>query len=535
MTFTLRLFIVFLIAAITRLLLLYFFPVHLTDYHLIETAADNLTNGYGMGFQRASVQDLSHFYFEGLRLWPPLITLVTALMNHLTGNPLLANFILISVSMLGTLWIVYKLTKTISLNENWSLVLFAFLALNPEVIKQPGLSDVISVFFCLWAILIAIEWIQTSETKTVFQLISISFLFFLPSAFRYQYYPVSIIFPVAILFYGLNTKNKRLTKASLTCLTLVAIFILLQEVLIYSYTGQTITAPVQQDNSGIYPRNLLETYPFFPKTFANTSYLENTWQHFFLPHRYHYFLLAFLLFCVWCCLLIKKLSTSKTIEPSRNFTIGFILSVLLFIILTLAALSLTNQSQQNVHGNWTFLMEGRYFIVPSILLLLLSLWLMQQYYSQKQKRIQKLIQLILSLVLLYNGILTIKFYYNIANRNIPSQKPEGESERTLIGDFLQKKANESTIPLVICTEDPSVGFYPHHKNIAVTESGIKSLSSNTIRTTKAVNLCLIVVKNKGLYTNELSLETKAKTLYQTKNYQIYSIHIEPHQQLKLLD
>lgn len=178
MNYKIRLFIVFLIAAITRLLLLYFFPVHLTDYHLIETAADNLTTGYGMGFQRSSIQDLSHLYFEGLRLWPPLLTLVTALMNHLTGNPLLANFILISISMLSTLWIVYKLTKAISLNENWSLVLFAFLALNPEVIKQPGLSDVVSVLFCLWAILLTIGWIQNSETKTVFQLISISFLFF---------------------------------------------------------------------------------------------------------------------------------------------------------------------------------------------------------------------------------------------------------------------------------------------------------------------------------------------------------------------
>lgn len=524
-----RLTIIILFATITRLLLLYYYPLHLTDYHLIQTAADNLINGYGMGFQRSSVQDLSIFYFEGLRLWPPLVTIITALMNWITGNPLLADSILVSIGMIGLIWIIYKLAKKMNLNENWIQILLLFLAVNPEIIKQPGLGDIISAAFCMWGILVTADWIKSGSRKNVLQILAIALVIFLPSAFRYQYYPISALLPMAILLYATYEKDKKLLKAGLVCLTVVMSLIFLQEIMLYWYTKHTITTFIEKDNKGIYPGNLTETYPFFFKTFLNTSYIENTFQSFLLQVRKRYFLLSFLLFGGWLYLLIRK---TKSISKKEVAITWLLVTVLIVIIVTLAGLSATHESQLNVHGKWTYVMEGRYYIVPSLLILLLSIWLLQEKQKNLNRNLRKAITVFLTMSLMYNGLLTIKFYYNIVNKNLPIHKNKMKGERQIIGDFLYKQASESNIPMVIVTEDPSVGFYTYHNNIAVAEAP-KDMEVKYLNTSHPVKLYIIFVENYSNNENKLLIPETAIKELETANYLVYSLRIEPHQPVQL--
>lgn len=529
MKFKTQLIIVFLLAAITRLLHLYYYPVRLTDYHLIQTAADNLTNGYGMGFQRSSVEDLSLFYFEGLRLWPPLVTVITAYINQITGNRFLTDVILLSLSMLGLLWILYKIAKTINLHTSWIIVLFLFLAFNPEVIKHPGFSDVISAFFCLWSILVTAEWIKSDTEKNYLQIILTSLLLFLPSAFRYQYYTLSVFLPIAIVTYAIHSKNKKMLNAGLVCLSLTLSFLLLQEILLYWYTKQKVTIFIEKDTKGIYPGNLTEIYPFFLKTFLNTSYIENTWQTFLLHIRKSYLLFSFLLLCGWSCLLIRK---TNSIIKKKAKIILLLLSILVFLFFTLAALSVTHESQLHANGKWTYVMEGRYYIVPSLLILLLTIWMLQEYQQNFTRNKRNAVVVLLTLSLLYNGLLTCKFYYNIATRNLPAQKKKPENERELIGHFFYQQATKSNIPLVISTEDPSIGFYPYHQNIAVTET-LQAIGRKQLKTSHIVRLYVVIAQQKSHNKKNVLLPATATKELETANYLIYSLKVEPDQPVQL--
>lgn len=533
MSTTRQLQIVLIFAFITRLLLFYFFPLHMTDYMLINSAAQNLIDGHGMGFIRSSHEDLSAFYFEGLRLWPPLVTALTALCLKFTESHPLTDFLMMTLVLIGFISVLYHLCKEIGLNKKFSVYIFLVFALNPELIKRPGFSDITSAFFCTWALLFLITQLKRDKMASTKLLLFGSLLFFLPSAFRYQYYPVSILFPLYLIASSMFLKDKKFRKRSVYSLMLVLLLLLFQETYLAVYTAQPINQAVAMDKTGFFLFNLQNSYPFFFKTFINISYLENTWNNILRSIRYYYYSVSVvLIICLLAYiirLLLSRIQNRRETENESNLrqTLS-VMSLIPFLILpvfTLIALSLTHNSRTGLPGGWTYVNEGRYYIIPSILLLLLTFWLVQNKWSNFSSITKQILTVLFVTTLIYNLSLTVKFGYNSITNNIPDKERSNRLDRASVNNFIQGFASDS-IPTVITYTEPYFTYFPYIKNVAVTQK-IELLQSKKLITKKKVRL--LIIAQKEISAEELAFvkRYKAKPHLYRSNCIVYSSIIEP--------
>ena len=533
MTATRQLQIVILFAFITRLLLLYCFPLHMTDYMLINSAAQNLLDGHGMGFMRSSPEDLSAFYFEGLRLWPPLVTLTTSVLLKLTGSFEIADMCLLTVTLLGFVWVLYLFVKEIGLNSRYILYTFIVFALNPELIKRPGFSDIAAAFFCLWALLVLVRELKKEKHTGIARLVFISFLFFLPSAFRYQYYPVSLLFPLYILASSFYLKNRKLSIRSSLSVVLVLLFIFLQEYILFIYTSQPIEQSLSMDKTGLFFFNLQTFYPFTFKTFLNLSYIENTWVNVVNSVRPLYYTTTAVVFLIVIILAGRFLFATIRYQKENHDrnklkqTLGTLtlLPFLLLPVLILVGLSITHNSRTGQPGGWTYVNEGRYYIVPSMLLLLLIFWLVQQKWESFSTLTKRILTSLFVLSLVYNLVLTLKFYYNIASNNIPDKELSNRADRNAAHEFLQSFSKDE-LPTVITYSEPYFTFFPYIKNVAITKK-TSLLTAKKLKTTKQVRLLIISKKDTPPADLELINQYNARPVFTRPNFIIYASVLHP--------
>lgn len=525
--------IVLAFAFITRLLLLYCFPLHMTDYMLINSAAQNLIDGHGMGFTRTEPNDLSTFYFEGLRLWPPLVTALTAFFLSLTGNNVLSDLLMMTVVLIAFIWILFLLCKEIGLTTRYLIYIFLFFALNPELIKRPGFSDLAAALFSLAAILFFIKQLKNNHQSGTLNLIFGSLLFFLPSAFRYQYYPVTILFPILLFLASLYLKDSLLRKQAVISLLFVFAFIIAQEFFLFVYTAQPIDQAVAMDRVGFFLFNLQNSYPFFFKTFINISYIENTWKHIIYPFRYYYFataaflVLAFLF--VITRFLFHTIQRQKQIknqaEVRQTLSVLSLIPLLLMPVAVLISLSLTHNSRSGLPGGWTYVNEGRYYILPSILLLILTFWFVQKKWPVFPAIIKKTLATFFAVALLYNLALTLKFGYNALTDNIPDKEQSNRFDRAAVYDYLQDLSKDTT-PTVLTYSEPYFAFFPFLNNIALTKK-IELLSGVKLATKKKIRLIVICQKDASQTELAFIKQYNAFPVLYRSNCIIYSTTIEP--------
>ena len=143
--------LVLIFSFVSRLLYLLYFPLQYTDFYLINTAAENLIDGHGMGYMRTSHTDISSFYFEGLRLWPPMVTATVALFLKITGDPVIANSLAIGIILIFLFYYTDRLLTDLNLNIRTRLLVVLLLGINPDLIKHPGLSDLAAATFLIGA------------------------------------------------------------------------------------------------------------------------------------------------------------------------------------------------------------------------------------------------------------------------------------------------------------------------------------------------------------------------------------------------
>lgn len=510
-------------AFITRLLYLYSFPLRYTDFYLINTAAQNLVDGFGMGFIRSSPTDLSLPFFEGLRLWPPLLTASVSFFYKLTGDIFLANNLLLFIFLLLFFVFSIQLSKLLNLTEKSQLFLYSFFALSPELIKFPGLSDLAAATCTLGASTYLLNYIKKGAQAKTYDLLLLSFLFFLPSAFRYQFYILSLALPILLFFSSLYVRENALKKKSILLFLLTTLFIFLQEVFLYFYTNQPLDKSVSMDNTGFYPYNLLLIYPFFTKTFLNLSYLENSLNTILAPYRRTYLILSFLPFLVWLVMISQYLfqqSRSQEIEK-RKKTVGPIILLLVTLLpfLILCLLSLRYNSRSGEPGGWTYVSEGRYYIICSVLILFLSIWYVQAHIKKISSSGIKLLYSLLLLVIIYNGILTAKFYMNVLQKNFPDREITNRQSRKFIDSIISAYAKSSK-PLVITYHEPYFTFHRYKPNVYVTEE-ITKLSQKEIFSSTPVHLLAITNKPLSAVDSALVKKTNATLLSEQPTTLLY--------------
>ena len=533
MTITRQLQIVILVAFIIRLLLFYFFPLHMTDYMLINSAAQNLIDGHGMGFIKSTSEDLSNFYFEGLRLWPPLVTSLTALFLKLTGGHPATEFLMMTLVLVALVSILYLLCKEIGLKPVYIIYIFIVRALNPELIKRPGFSDLTAAFFSIWATFFMVKQLNNHNFVGASRVLLGSFIFFLPSAFRYQYYPISLFYPLYLVASALYLKDKNLLKRSTLSVFLVLLFIFIQEAFLYVYTAQPINQAVAMDKTGFFPFNLQNTYPFFFKAFINISYIENTWKDIIYPSRFYYFtfsatcLIVFVTFALRILLSTLRNQKKQENQQQQRKTLSVLsfIPLLLLPVLILVALSLTHNSRSGAPNGWTYVNEGRYYILPSLLLLLLMFWTVQKIWPTVSITFKTTFKTLFIIIMIYNLGLTLKFGYNVITNNIPDKELSNRLDRAAVYNYLCTLSKDE-MPTVVTYSEPYFSFFPYLKNVAITNK-IDQITDVKLKTRKKTRLLIICQKEKSEQEAAFLQSYNATPILYRPNCIIYSTIINP--------
>lgn len=516
--------VVIVFAFITRTLLLLAFPLQDTDYYMINSAAVNLANGHGLGFQRSDVNDLSTIYFEGLRLWPPLVTIVLSGLFKITGDITFSNNLLLLLCLMLLFYYLQMLFSAINLSLKTQILCFLFIALNPDIIKQPGLSDLAAATFCIGSCLFAHRLLASKHKKKLSWLILYGVILFLPSAFRYQYYPITFCFPLSLYLVGHFGNDLLLKKQSIILFLIIAIGISVQEIFLYTYTYQPLSQSIAMDNKGIFIYNLYFVYPFFLKTFLNLSYIENKFYTLFQLLRNHYSLAALGLFIIWILSVKSDLHKQKEIATRKSF-IYLLTVILLMPFATLLMLSLFLNSRSGEPGGWTYVTEGRYYILTSLLILAVIAWQLQSKIQTSGFSYFRKVKIVLLSVSIYNVLLTGKFYINLFNNNIPDKQKYFKSDRKTIDSLLTNYSNQKTQTL-LTYNDPFYAFYEYKPNIAVTQK-VAVLAQHKFSTSK--KLQLLIITNKPLTSNDSNIVTKTKAtmLARLNTSQLYVAEIHP--------
>ncbi|TWI82993.1 hypothetical protein IQ13_1099 [Lacibacter cauensis] len=515
---------VIVFAFVTRMLLLLAFPLQDTDYYMINAAAENLANGNGLGFQRSDPLDLSAIRFEGLRLWPPLPTILLSGIFKITGDINFANTLLLILCLSLLFYFLRVLFSALDLSLRVQILCFLIIGLNPEIIKQPGVSDLAAATFCIGSCSYAYSLVESQTKKKLPWLILYGGLLFLPSAFRYQYYPITILIPVLLFLIGHRYKKYTLKQQSLVLFIIEIISISIQEIFLYTYTYQPLSQSISMDNYGVYIYNLYFVYPFFLKTFLNFGYIENQFYTVFQITRNYYSLIVLALFVFWILMLAKELYKTNDILIRKKY-IYLLTSILLLPFLTLITLSLFLNSRSGDPGGWTYVTEGRYYIVTSLLILAITAWFLKSKTTRPGYAFSKIAKKFFALILIYNLSSTIKFYVNFFNHNIPDKEKYHKMDRAKIDDLLTKNSL-GNMQTILTYNDPFYAFFKYKPNIAVTLK-IPILVRQNFYTTK--NIQLLIVANKPMTNNDslLILYSNAKHLATLNTTQLYIAEIKP--------
>ena len=530
---TRRIFIfVVVFSFISRLLYLLYFPLQYTDYYLINTAAQNLVDGHGMGFMRSMQTDLSSFYFEGLRLWPPLVTATVGFFMKITGGVHVANSLAIGVVLVSLFFFLDCWLTDLQLTTSIKTIVFLFIGINPELIKQPALSDLAAAAFFIGACSASYRLLLNKEKITNWQVLLTGMLFFLPTAFRYQYYPVSYFFPFMLTVLSYYFKDPVLRRNAGKLLTVVIALTLTQELFLFFYTKQPITQSVAMDENGFFLYNLRYIYPFFLKSFINISYIENINQQLIRHYAVLYSYGIVTVFSVWCIKIIAKLrTTNDELQKRKNSGILLLLIGLILPVIILCLLSLIHNSRTGEPGGWTYVLEGRYYIGSSLLTMVLFAWYIEQQYKQSNLAVKTTGKALLVMVLIYNSLLHVKFFYNISKDNIPDKEVNNRNDRKEIKQLIDTLTNDKT-KLVICSNEPYFAYYLYNKEVAVTQK-ITALVKHEISTKEQVNLLIITATQKTPDELALIQRTGAVLIKKLNACQLYLAKLQPTQTVQL--
>lgn len=484
--------LLFVFAVLSRLLYIIYQPLKDTDYELIHIAADNLVAGKGLAYPRTFLIDLSAIYYDPMRYWPPLTAILVAGVKAITNSVVATDLTLMFTGMIAVMFIIKKIIAALDMNPLYQAIAWLTLATNPEPFRSIGISDLYGCLFGLGSVLLCIRYFQSNDQNKKIPILA-SLIFFLPAAFRYQYYPVIFVFPLCMMMAAKVLKNPSLLRKAVFSFFMVGLFLGLQLLILSSYTNSIVYA---NDPKGFFPSNLAFMYPLFIKTVLNSSYFQNK-----LEANFNWFNLAFLITNLLLFIIVYSWFSAYFLNVCRKIRNKFynvkerkavLLQFLFFIvstavIFTLIAASLIYSSRSGTFGGWTYVGEARYYMIPALLFVLMLLKILQQNLNRS-----KITALVLGLALTCNAALWCKFVYNIFTDNLSKKEAQNIADRAAIEQKiidLQKKS----LPVIVSYTEPYFAFFSIRNQYAITKK-VPVLLDSGFKTTNPVHL-LIITKN----------------------------------------
>jgi len=348
------------------------------DLLLMMVTTRNWLAGHGISIKSSLVNDLAQSAYIPFTGWPPGIHLQIAPFLWIFGDHYVtAVFVLLIGLTILFFWILRNLLLLIGFPiwlANLFLVFQSLVLGRYMDIDNP--SDYAGMIHLLAGLYFICKGLF-SEKPARWNILSILFLS-LAGLSRYQYSPIIIVIGVSVILLGfVNRKRKWINMGLLitgSCLSIL--LIVLGLFLSQHSSGEFYLAPVKK---GFYPTNLLHAYPFMFSPFLNLEFYSVQLSKamglsygivIMIFKKLNYLLLFFFLGFFFHYIFRTKLKTSSAWEAF--FVVGGFVTVGSIALVMLLSLVLGTQLEPLL-GNWTFVMEARYFAFP-ILFIQLVVW-----------------------------------------------------------------------------------------------------------------------------------------------------------------
>lgn len=484
----------FMLAVFFRILYIFLYPPAGTDHQLIHAAVDNLLSGNGLSFTTANPNDLSSILYQPMNEWPPLVAYLVSFAKAITGSGTAADLLLMSIGMFLLLIILRSIFQLMQIGAKTQVLLWILIAANPDPFAHLGISDLYSALFMLWGVLFSLRFLQMPYA-TKAQIFIASIFFFLPAAFRYQYYPLIFIFPLFLLFTGWWKQQKHLYQSGWLSLSVVFCLLSFQVAMLYQETG---SAAYIADEKGFYLQNLQWAYPFLAKSFLNISYIENKllligkWT--LVPYYLSIFTLSIALLA-YCFVRVVRKAQNRfwNFEEERSSLLIsklFLLSIIISILTLLVFLSVLYSPQLNYGSVFTYMREDRYFIVCSLLLLVYFGKLVDNLQFIKAPSFTAIKRFTVASVLIVNLTLFGKFLFNAATNNLKDLHQISLAEKKIIETEIDELKKKYNLPVVAVSSMKLLQYNPSAGEYSVAKT-LKQINDTGLRTSQTVQLVLV--------------------------------------------
>ena len=242
------------------------------DARVQVTLAKNLLAGKGLGVTKYFTPDLNTPIFDKYQLFPPGFSFSIIPFLQLFKDDYTAVLVFDTILIVAFVLTIRSLAIRAGLSISLANILTVIAGCSQYTFFSEGTSaDIAGLLFILLSLNILLKIIGSPGKPKIGTLLFFALIFFLPSFFRYMYLPISILFPVIVLVYGISNKNKLLKRTSLWLGAFVALFIFLMLFLSYLYAGNSMH--VIDTGRGVFFDQLIHWYPYIPASFVNLDFL----------------------------------------------------------------------------------------------------------------------------------------------------------------------------------------------------------------------------------------------------------------------
>ena len=281
--------LVIAIATISKSLLVAFFSNYETDKSFYLLLAKNLSGGRGFTIPYTLLNNpgiTENIYLPSAA--SPLYSIIAApLLKLFPDNYFLVSWLIESLSWLFLFIVLRKLLFLLTENHFWTnlFILFSGFFLYTVEISSSS-KDVLALALLFFALFRCISIGSTGSHPSFVYLVITALLFFLPGLMKLTYLPLTLVFPLSLLFIGFLKKEKRLLRYG--SITLLLSLLLVTVHYFYFHSLETRTLALYPDFysqrwsmaksgneyiAGFFPENIRMMYPFIPASVISLDFL----------------------------------------------------------------------------------------------------------------------------------------------------------------------------------------------------------------------------------------------------------------------
>ena len=502
------------IATISKSMLVAVFSNYETDKSFYLLLAKNLSAGDGFTIPVSLVSNpaiTENIYLPSAA--SPLYSIIAApLLRLFPDNYFLVSWLIESLSWLLLFIVLRKILLRLTENHYWTNLFIIFSGVFLYTVELSSSSkDVLALALLFFALLRCITIASAGSHPSFVYIVVTGFLFFLPGFTKLTYLPLTIVFPLFLLFIGFLKKEKRILRYGSVTLLLSILLVAIHYFYFHSLETQTLAlypdfysqrwTMAKSGNeyvAGFFPENLKVLYPFVPASVINLDFLGVQVK----THLYSVYHLYGILLYVINFIGLAFLSTvffylaKKYFRKSISDRIFFLLAGLFVSLSIIAMLSFMSIRYHAVEykgstSSWTFVYESRSFLFPIVFL---QLCLFVFLFSQKQTAV--FTHWLRTFFLIIVGITIMHGAYFLAKKAITlsSTKQKPFSVNGLVTNEADsiRKANPG-YDVWLATEMPHLDWYAKLQSQKVL-NGLAILNDSTLRLPPKTILLTVVAK-----------------------------------------